>query len=873
MIPAERLQNWATHILPSDLGVAVLATGVVVALLSGLLRARANLLNSLPGLVYLALAAGGVRAWAQLSDGATWALTGSTAVALWLHFRFFPRPPSSGSAAPAHCGPMGRADYAPAIEDPFRTPAVAAPAAAAPQPPAPPALGARLFLLIAAGVCALLLFDDLNDYAGTLIGWESPVVRSGFVSVFETGEGFGAFLRERLLWDDGVLSAGHTSLFYGAPTYLLLERLGATPAVLRLAAVAATLLSIAVLYWFVRRHFGRSAATAAAAFYALSTPVIFYGRYGSSIAGTLLAALLAFAGAWHFLERGRWILLRAFACAVLLYVATLQYSPARLLVVFLLAAVPLTLFVEFRRTRWSHWLGVVLIGAIAWNVWSFEAKNNRQHFFLHARGEHVLGFFRNPDTIAALVGTEHRYERGELTRDQKLEVLRLVVAKTMRELVKLFSPEREPRIRGAVVIFDPPPMTMYFAPLAVIILFGLAGSLAGWRSWRHGHLVLFSLSFAAVLLFTNRVDPHRAALLLIPMAIWFGLGAAEIGRLTHHLRLPGAILWVLALSLAAAACFSDISIRYGGVPRLPRVIEIFGEEIDAARGPVSLWVARDHRELSWLALRILDKSLRTGEPAGSVLAPALSDGLRQDRGGPTGMSIRQATRLARQGTLILGPPAMFIEAAQRLRAQGLRVADRNAAGYAYYRIDGGAQRTGISDDELMPAALPPPRPTPAMQALSPGRKVYLSDLSPEIVEHGFAAPRMDTTWQGAPVVMGGVPYEKAIGTHAWTQLRFAVPDDAFLFQAVVGLTDDIRACEAATVEFELRGDRDQLLWKSPVVDQLTPPLPVEILIAGQRHVTLITTDAGNDRDCDHGNWGKPAFVMRDETVPTPASGG
>ena len=53
--------------------------------------------------------------------------------------------------------------------------------------------------------------------------------------------------------------------------------------------------------------------------------------------------------------------------------------------------------------------------------------------------------------------------------------------------------------------------------------------------------------------------------------------------------------------------------------------------------------------------------------------------------------------------------------------------------------------------------------------------------------------------------MGGVEYKKAIGTHAWTTMTFAVPKGALLFQAVVGLSDQVRGCEQASVGFAVAG--------------------------------------------------------------------
>ncbi len=870
MIPAERIQHWATRITPVDLGAAIILAAVACTLLVGLIRSRPAVLRSLPGLLYVVLATVTVRFWADISAPALRAISVLILAALALHFRYGTRddddlPLAAAAGRQPATEPPPRGAYAPSIEDPFR-PAPAAPLRAGPVRPAVPRAGwaIRCFSILVVLATTVLLLDDLNDFAGTLLAWESPVAAHGMSPAFESKIGFWQFLRERLLWDDGVLSAGHTSLFFGPPTYLLFDHVTAAPWTLRLSSVVATLLALAVLYSFVGRYFGRLAAVAATACFGLSTPVLFYGRYGSSIAGTILAVTLGFYATWFFLERGRWTLLRAVLCGAALFVATLQYSPGRLAVLFLLATIPCVLLIDLRRTKWAHWVGMLLIAAMAWGVWSFEAANQRHQFFLHARGEHVLGFFHNPNTIPALVGVDQQLPPGPMDRQRKLEIIRLVMAKTFAELVTLISPNPQPRTRGAVILYDPPPMTLYYAPVAVFALLGIARSLVAWRSWHYGSPLLFSLAYAAVLLFTNRIDPHRGALLLLPLAMWFGIGVTELGRLARRLRVPKILLLALALALAAAAVFSDILIRYDSrQPNSGRIVDALRAQMAEIPGPVAFWFARDHREQSWLGLALLDKGLRSGEWAGKVVPQSITDGLRQDRDAVRPLALRQAARLARQGTLLLGPRSLFTDTSQQLQAQGLRVATRDAVGYPYLRIDGGAAATGVADSQLQPMAIDTPRPTPTASALSIGRLVYLSDLDPAAIDFGFAPPRMNATWHGSRVQMGGIEFAKAIGTHAWSTLRFAVPADAFLFQAIVGLSDDMRSCDAASVEFELRGDDDSVLWKSPLIDSATPPLPVEILVAGQRHVTLITGEAGDGRDCDHGNWGRAAFVFRD----------
>ena len=56
MIPAQRIQQWAVQLAPSDLGACVLIGGVLIGLVCGLIRARKALLPALPTLAYVVIA-------------------------------------------------------------------------------------------------------------------------------------------------------------------------------------------------------------------------------------------------------------------------------------------------------------------------------------------------------------------------------------------------------------------------------------------------------------------------------------------------------------------------------------------------------------------------------------------------------------------------------------------------------------------------------------------------------------------------------------------------------------------------------------------------------------------------------------------------
>lgn len=854
---------------PSDLGSAILVVGAVAAIAFGAARGRGDLRTSLPILLYIVLGAVSLVVWDGQASGVRVALGLALAILLVAHYRL------RGAVADrtvdvvavetvSEAAEVGERAYAPSIEDPFwpvGPPPIVIRGAAQGSPGGSQNRLWLAFLAVGFILMATLLFDDLNDYAGALLAWESPVVQHGLTGAMEQDIGLGRFTADRFLWDNGVLSAGDTSLYFGPPALAALRHLGTTPWSLRLASVVATLMTFWVLYYFVRRYFDATVAGVATLCFAVNTPVLFYGRYGSSIAGTLLAVVVAFFATWFFLERRRWAWLRAIPCAVALYLATLQYAPARLAVLFLLGLIPYSLVTDRRRVSWSHLVGCVLIAAACAGVWQFETSHKRQHFFVHARGEQVFSLMRNPQSISSLVGTTAKFKPGQLDDAQRIELVRMLVAKTLRELQNFVSPTRIPRSRGAVVRYDPPPMALYFAPLGILALVGLARALVGGRSWRYAATWLFALSYMVVLLFTNRVDAHRGILLVIPFAIWVGLGIREIGTVASRLGVPRVLLSGLGGALIVASLYSDVLIRYRPHAAISPAVQALAKTIAGLPGRTVYWFGRDHREVAWLQLTLLGKGERLGISAGGQMPDGMVNGLRKDKGGPKRLAVRQATQLARRNTLLLGPRSNFKDTAGLLQRNGLRVAESTAKGFPYYRIDGGSKLTGVPDEEVRPLDPIPPAPTPVPIVLSEGRRVYLSDLKATDVEFGFRPPRMDATWGGGQVRMDGNAYPKAIGTHAWTKMTFVVPRGARKFQAVVGISDEIRGCESASVEFVVKGGKGEILWSSGVVDATMSARAVEIPVLGQKKITLETTDAGDGRDCDHCNWGRAAFLL------------
>ncbi len=826
------IQRWATAVPPYMATVVVLWVAAASALVCGLVRRRAVTPLWLPGVAFVAL-----------TSAAMWPLsTGTT--------RWWLRGLVLGAAGVAllvdALSARGKAD------EPTN------------KSPATPR-GSRLYLSMGLLVAGVFLFYNLNGYSGArLLVWEATVTL-GFGEAFAAGQSITHFALQRLLWDDGVLSAGQTSLFYGAPTYALFRTVGFSPWALRCAAAVAILLGVAVAYTVGRHFFGPVVGAATAVAFALNPCVLFYGRYGSSPAGTLLAVLLALLATWFFLEREQSALWRAAVCGAALYVATLQYSPARIIVLLLLAFIPVALACQWRQVGRRRLGGAAVIALIAVGAWRMESSFHRQGSFMQARGETFFDLVRNPEYIRGLYGRDPvplRIRPGALSTSAKIELLGRTLQITGPQYLKVMSPCPAPPARGAAIDMDPPPLQPYYGPFGVFILWGVADSLRRWRSWPRACLLLWVVLGTGPLLLTNRVDCHRIMLFVIPLSFLGALGICQATRVTERAAVPRPLQHVLAAALALSAAYNAVQLLNYEQPPQPAASRAIAAEVASVPGPLMVGVEGMQRDLGWAYLQLLERTRQDPRRGGTLVDEHIVHGVQRPVGDLPESYVRELHRLSTTSTILLAPADYFRQVAAALQRKGTVVVERGTPEFRILRLEGGAATTGGGAIPALPTPVIKPGPTPpAPLHLRGGPGRLLSGLKPVTVAFGFRPPRVDANWDGGPIRMGGVTYEHGLGTHAWCRMTYAVPGGATAFQTIVGLADEARTCEKGAVTFEIRGDDETLLYDSGLVDRATPPQAVYVRLAGTRTITLVVTEGGNGPDCDHALWALPSFLM------------
>jgi hypothetical protein len=147
--------------------------------------------------------------------------------------------------------------------------------------------------------------------------------------------------------------------------------------------------------------------------------------------------------------------------------------------------------------------------------------------------------------------------------------------------------------------------------------------------------------------------------------------------------------------------------------------------------------------------------------------------------------------------------------------------------------------------------------------------VYLSDLGPSNAPppNGWGPIELDTSngeaaaGDGNPMRTGGVGYEKGLGVHANSDVRYALGAAFNRFIADVGVDDE--SGNNGSVVFQVYGDGNLLFTSNTRTgnDASTgQPLRADVNVTGINELRLVVTDAGNGNASDHANWANARLV-------------
>lgn len=712
--------------------------------------------------------------------------------------------------------------------------------------PGPAVRSDRLTWLVAAGavaVAAALLLPSLGSYPGpALLVWEGPTA-DAFEEPMRTGVSALRFLAGRFLLEDGVFSEGGTALFFGPPAYsFLLASPSATA--LRLPSAIATLLAIAVAAWLAARHETRSTARVLPVLVALSPLVLYYGRYGSCIAGSLLAVWLALFACLEAVRQETPTVRHGLLAAAALCACALQYAPARLAALWLLGATVAALVLK-ARARPAAWKGLAALLALVGAFAVLQISTDHGRAFLRARGEQVFSLLDSPDFVSDVAG--RRVEPGTLTLAEKTSVVLRLAGRKTGDLASLLAP-RVPHPAGDEIVHgDPPRLPLLAAALAPFALWGAWISLRRVRELPQAMLLGLVAAIAVPLLLTNRVDAHRASILVVPLLVLTARGLAAAAESASRRGVPA-----VAIGLGGALVLTWVGLdlaRSRNVSRTKRTLLSDLQTALASRPePFALLVEGDHRDVTVARLALRARRPRPGQWPETSLPESVRLALRSSAVERRRNAIRDLERFATAQPVLLGPREFFREALAELGSAGFTVHDA----------------AGREDDSLFWVSFRPPTTTNATAQDAKLRRVPLTSLEPIAVWGELVPPRFGMQWDGAPFALAGRETRTGIGLHAPASLTYAVPKGAIAFEAWTGFAPDAAECDRpATVVFEVRDGSGRLLQTTSLLTPKDGPRLVSVPVKGVEKLILRAGEGPDGRDCDHAAIGDAAFVFGD----------
>jgi hypothetical protein len=716
-----------------------------------------------------------------------------------------------------------------------------------------------LFTLALLPVVGLLLYR-LGTFSPTVLNWEGTTI-DGLLERLRQDLPLGQVILTFSLWNDGTLSAGETSLLFGLPALLLSREFGLSIVLLRAISAFWMVGAIIIFALLFRRGFGRLAPYIAVLVFGLNEAILVYGRYGSSISGTMFSLVLAVLLSIRLMERADFA--RAFFFCLAIYVATLGYAAARISVLILLLVTALTILrqaVSYRRKFGVYIIMLVTIGAI----FSLQKAHDRQDALLRARMEQIFYVTSQshplfPSEVFASRGaTEAPFSWGERVRVAQDMVLK----STGPQLLKILNPFSSEQ-RSRYPFKDDPPFIKIFAP--ALFPWMLLGFWAVWFSGRRC-IAVICMSLVALgivpLLLTNRVDSYRSIFLTIPFSIWITVGLVEFMRIAGRLRASKALIYVWLMAGLIWGIMPRRLDLYAPHAPIPHELSDVMSVVHRVSGPVSLLITLDHQVESMIGIELFKRVTNTGV-ASDLLADAIATDLTNNEIFYRPASFERVVDLLKEGrTAVLAPAALYKIAAGKLRQRGYVVRTSGAPRFSVFAVSPPeiGIGLGIAPDRMMPSvqAL---EPLTQPQPFTNHHSIELTSLQPISTHYDFAAPQNDRTFSGVPAGWRNLRFTHWLGTHATTTVEYGVPEGAEGFQSWIGISPGVESCLKGSAQVIIRDQNDQPIYISSLLRADRDPVFLSIPVRGVSRLRIHVSDAGDNRDCDHVDFGDPAFMI------------
>lgn len=130
----------------------------------------------------------------------------------------------------------------------------------------------------------------------------------------------------------------------------------------------------------------------------------------------------------------------------------------------------------------------------------------------------------------------------------------------------------------------------------------------------------------------------------------------------------------------------------------------------------------------------------------------------------------------------------------------------------------------------------------------------------ELLYQDHNLPRFRESCMGTPLNPGGKRFERGIGTHANSAIRFHIDEPVQTFEAVIGVDiNPFNASDTGSVIFVIEADGKEQ-FRSELLRGTDGPLPIRAVIDPPARDIVLKTENGGDCCCDHADWCDPVFT-------------
>jgi NPCBM/NEW2 domain/Right handed beta helix region len=147
---------------------------------------------------------------------------------------------------------------------------------------------------------------------------------------------------------------------------------------------------------------------------------------------------------------------------------------------------------------------------------------------------------------------------------------------------------------------------------------------------------------------------------------------------------------------------------------------------------------------------------------------------------------------------------------------------------------------------------------------------YLSDMQWIKADNGWGPVEVNRSngdqqaADGQPITVGGVVYQKGLGVHAPSDVRYALGGRCSTFSAVVGVDDEVAT--NGSVIFQVSVDGVQR-YQSAVITGAAANQAISVDVTGANELALIVSGGSDNFEYDHADWGDAKVACKDPATP------